>query len=382
MDSQQSGSGIEIEEVVSGKDRAARDFIELPFRLYRGSPQWVPPFRRDMKAILDRRNPFFASSAAAFFLARKDGRAAGTIAAIDNGPYNAHHKTRTGQFYFFECEEDREVAAALFERAFAWMRGRGLTEVMGPAGFGMLGAGLLVQGFEHRAAMTMMPYNHAYYARLVEGMGFGKFKDQYSARIDAAAFRLPDKVRRVAEIALARAAFTVPEFKRKKDLVRLAGDIGRLYNESFTSHVDTFVPFSDEEIRQITDELVLVADPTLIKILFYRGEMAGFLFGFPDLSGALQRSRGRLSPWALLDILREYKRTRTLIINGAAILPKYQRLGGNALLYWALEQIAKKKRFDTAESVQVAETTELMLADLKTLGAETYKTHRMYKRGL
>jgi hypothetical protein len=200
--------------------------------------------------------------------------------------------------------------------------------------------------------------------------------------LDARAFRLPDKVRRVAEIALTRGAFTVPEFRRKKDLIGIAPAIGRLYNESFTSHVDTFVPFSDDEIRQITDELVLVADPTLIKILFYRGEMAGFLFGFPDLSAALQRSGGRLAPWVLLDILLEYKRTRTLIVNGAAILPKFQRLGGNALLYWALEQIAKKKRFDMAESVQVAETTELMLADLKTLGAETYKIHRMYKRAL
>jgi hypothetical protein len=373
---------VELETVTSGRSRAGRQFIGLPFRLYRDCAQWVPPFRKDIRDILDRRNPFFQGSQAEFWLARRDGRPVGTIAAIDNGPYNAHHTSRTGHFYFFECENDPQAAGALFDAAFAWMRGRGLTEVIGPAGFGMLGSGLLVEGHELRAAMTMMPYTFPYYAALVEALGFRKWKDQYSARIDAAAFTLPDKVRRVAEIAIARGAFTVPEFRSKKDLIRHASEIGRVYNEAFTSHLDTFVPLSPGEIRQITGELVMVADPTLIKVLFYRGECAGFLFGFPDLSAALRRSRGWITPWALLDILLEYRRTRTLIVNGAAILPRYQRLGGNALLYWALEKISKQKRFDVAESVQVAETTEMMLADLRRLGMKNCKTHRMYRREL
>jgi hypothetical protein len=377
-----ASAAVEIQEVLSGRGPAARQFIQLPFRLYRFTPQWVPQFRRDMKAVLDRKNPFFARSTAAFYLASRGGRPVGTIAAIDNVPYNQHYAARTGLFYFFECEDDPEAAGALFQAALGWMRARGLTDAMGPAGFGMLGSGLLVDGFQHRAAMTMMPYNHAYYPALVEAAGFRKWKDQYSARIDASSFTLPDKVRRVAEIALDRGAFTVPEFRKKKELARHAAEIGRVYNESFSTHVDAFVPLTDPEIRQLTGELLMVADPGLIKVLFYHGEMAGFLFGFPDLSAALRRSGGRVTPWAILDILLEYRRTRTLIVNGAAVLPRFQRLGGNALLYWALEKIAKQKRFDIAESVQVAETTELMLSDLQTLGMKNCKTHRMYRREL
>ncbi len=158
--------------------------------------------------------------------------------------------------------------------------------------------------------------------------------------IDATAFRLPDKVRRVAEIALKRGSFEVPEFRTKRDLVRRAQAIGRVYNESFQSHGDEFYPLSEQEIRQITSDLVTVADPSLIKLLLCKGEIAGFLFGFPDLSAALQRSRGRITPWGIIDLLLEYRRTRWLIVNGAGILPQYQRLGGNALLYYMLEKIA------------------------------------------
>ena len=120
----------------------------------------------------------------------------------------------------------------------------------------------------------------------------------------------------------------------------------------------------------------------VIKLLVHDGTIAGFLFGFPDLSAALQRSHGRITPWAIVDLLLEYRRTRWLIVNGAGILPQYQRLGGNALLYHMLERIAARKRFLYVDAVQIAETTELMLADMKTLGGKIYKVHRIYQRDL
>jgi hypothetical protein len=127
---------------------------------------------------------------------------------------------------------------------------------------------------------------------------------------------------------------------------------------------------------------VTVAEPRLIKLLISKGEIAGFLFGFPDLSAALQRSHGRITPWGIVDLLLEYRRTRWLIVNGAGILPRYQRLGGNALLYYMLDKIASRDRFLFVDAVQIAESTDLMLADLKTLGGKVYKVHRVYKRAL
>ncbi len=373
---------VSVEVVESSRTRAGKEFVDFPHRLYRGCAQWVPQFRRDIRMALDRRHPSFAHVAACFFIARRDGQTVGTIAAIDNAAYNAYHKTRQGHFYYFDCIDDRAVSHALLEAVFGWLRGRGLTRVVGPYGFGFTGMGALVDGFEHRAVMTMMGYNHPWYGPALEAEGFSKLRDQYSAFIDAGAFTLPDKVRRVAEIALKRGSFEVPDFRTKRALARRATALARVYNDSFQSHGDEFYPFSSGEIRQITADLLAVADPSLVKLLVCKGEIAGFLFGFPDLSAALQRSHGRITPWGIIDLLLEYRRTRWLVVNGAGILPQYQRLGGNALLYYMLEKIAKQKRFLYVDAVQIAETTELMLSDLGTLGGKIYKVHRLYQRDL
>ncbi len=377
-----SMADVTIERVESARGAQGREFIDFPHRLYAGCPQWVPQFRLDMRAILGRRHPFFDRSEAAFFICRRGGRTVGTLGAFHNIPYNEHHGTATGHFHFFDCEEDSAASHALFEAAFSWMRGKGLRHVMGPLGFGVMGMGVLVDGFEHRAAMTMMSYNFPYYGKLVEAEGFRKHRDQLSMYIDAKTFRLPDKIRRVAEIAMKRGAFEVPEFRRKSALRRYAHDIGTVYNESFQSHGDEYNPLSPREIAQVTRELLQVADPSLVKLLLRKGEIAGFLFGFPDLSEALQRGRGRLTPLSILRLLLEYRRTKGLVVNGAGILPKFQRLGGNALLYSMLEKIASKRDFRYVDAVQIAETTEMMLADLKTLGARVFKTHRLYVRDL
>jgi hypothetical protein len=373
---------VRIMTLESAKGWPAEELIEFPHRLYRGCAQWVPLFRRDIRTILSRKNPFFEKGDAAFFLARRGEETVGTIAAFDNIRFNAWHGTKIGHFHFFDVRDDGEASHALFNAVCKWLRGRGLEKVRGPIGIGMMGSGILVDGFPHRAVMTMMTYNHPYYAGLVEAEGFIKYKDQFSAHIDVKTFRLPEKIRRVAEIALKRGSFTVPEFRSRKALKRHARDIGRVYNEAFIGMGEDYLPLTDREIEQVTDELTLVADPSLIKLLFYKGEMAGFVFGFPDLSAALQRARGRITPFSLLDILREYRRTRWLIVNGAAILPHYQRLGGNALLYYELEKIATLKRFLHVDAVQIAETTDMMLSDLETLGAKVYKTHRIYEKAI
>ena len=381
---------ITVEVVTSARGAAGRAFVDFPHSLYRGCPHWVPQFRRDMRMILDRRHPFFERGDACFFLARRDGEPAGTIGAIDNRAYNEFHHTAVGHFHFLDFVEDREVSHALFQAAFDWMRGRGLTRTVGPYGFGFMGMGVLVDGFDHRAVMTMMAYNRPWYGPAVEAEGLAKHRDQLSMFIPVKDFKLPERIRRVAEIAMKRGSFEVPEFRTKRDLVRSAAGIGRVYNESFSSHGDEFYPLSEKEIGQITRDLVTVADPTLIKLLVSTGdagsasggEIAGFLFGFPDLSAALQRGRGRITPWGIIDLLLEYRRTRWLIVNGAGILPRYQRLGGNALLYAMLEKIASRRRFQYVDAVQIAESTELMLADMKTLGATPYKVHRLYAREL
>jgi len=374
---------VEILPVRRARSREGRQFIALPYSIYAGNRSWVPWFSADLRQLIDRRHPFFEHSAGEFYLARREGRPCGRIAVLENRRYNQAHGVRSAHFYFFDVTNDAQASAALFHAAFDWARARGLDQVIGPLGIGgTSGGGILVEGFDQRAAMTMMAYNHSYYRDLVEAAGFTKKLDLNSFYLDADRFSLPDKVRSVAEKVLARGSFKVLEFSSKRPLKAIAEKVGRVYNSALGDHVETYM-LSDPEVRKVTRDLLTVADPTLIKVLTYNDEVVGFLFGFPDLSEALKRARGRLNPITILDLLREYKRTDWLIANGAGILPKYQRLGGNALLYYELERTAKQGgRFRHVDLTQIAETTGLMIKDVETLGGRIYKVHRLYARGI
>ncbi len=178
---------VEVKQVDTESRRDVARFIEVPFRLYRGHPLWVPPIRMDVRTRLNRqKHPFHEHSDAEFYLAERGGEDVGRIAVIENKPYNRYHDKRQAQFYFFECVEDLGVAQALMERAFAWAAERGLTQIVGPKGFGPLdGYGMLVEGYEFRPAMTMMNYNPPYYPAFMLELGFQKEVDFVSCYLSS-----------------------------------------------------------------------------------------------------------------------------------------------------------------------------------------------------
>jgi GNAT superfamily N-acetyltransferase len=365
-------------------DRSAvRRFLRLPFRLYANHPLWVPPLGIDAATQLDpRRHPFYEHSAAAFFLAVRDGQDVGRIAALENRPFNRYHATRQAQFYLFECVEDQEVARALLDQAAAWARARSLDTLVGPKGFGALdGYGMLVDGFEFRPAMTMMNYNPPYYPRFLETLGFKKEVDFISCYLRRGHIHLPDRIHRIAERAAARSGLRVVRFRTKAELRAWAGRIGELYNRTFV-HNWEYYPLSPREIRFLTDNLMTVADPKLIKLIAHGDDVVGFLFAFPDLSAALQRCRGRLLPFGLIDLLLEGGRTRWLAINGAGVLPEFQGRGGNALLYTELERTLAESRLLHADLTQVAESAVQMRRDLINVGGVPYKNHRVFRKAI
>jgi GNAT superfamily N-acetyltransferase len=363
--------------------RDVRRFLALPYALYRGHPLWVPPIRVDAATQLNpRKHPFYEHSEAEFFLATRDGQDVGRVALLENKPYNRYHVKRQAQFYLFECIEDLEVARALIEVVCERARARGLTQLVGPKGFGALdGYGMLVEGFEFRPAMTMMNYNPPYYASFMEALGFRKEVDFVSCYLGAAKFRLPERVHRIAERAAARSGLAVKRFRSKKELIAWAPRIGRAYNQAFVNNWE-YYPLSDREIRFLTDNLMTVADPRLIKIITHGDDVVGFVFAFPDVSAAIQRGKGRLLPWNILDLLIEFKRTKWVAINGAGILPEFQGRGGNALLYSELEKTVHEAGFQHADLTQVAESAVQMRRDLENVGGKPYKNHRVFIRDL
>jgi hypothetical protein len=375
---------VKVEKIDTTNKAQAGRFIEFYYDLYKDCPQWVPPLHLDASLPLNRKkHPFYSHSEADFFVAMQDGRVVGRICAAVNKPFNEYHAVRKAQFYYFDCMNDQEIATALFEAVFSWARQRDLDTVVGPKGLSPFdGYGILVDGFEHRQMMTMMNYNHSYYSTLVEKIGFEKEVDFVSCYLPADSFQIPPRVERIASRVQERGQLTVKKFKSKRELVKWAPRIGETYNKAFINNWE-YYPFSQADIDYAVDNVFMIADHRLIKIIMHGEEMVGFLFAFPDVSAALQRARGHLFPWGLPDILLEMKRTKTVSGNGMGILPEYQGFGGNALLYYTMgKTLLDFQQFEFVEMTQVAETTKQMRADLKNLNGEEYKNHRVYRRRL
>ncbi len=372
---------IQIEQVDTANKAQVKRFIDLPFRLYANCAQWVPPFRSDISLMLNRdKHPYYEHSAADFFIARQDGRDVGRIAALDNRPFNAYHNAHNARFYLFECEDNQEAASALFNRAFEWAKGHGLDTIVGPEGFGPLdGYGILIEGYQYRQMMNMMNYNFEYYRRMVETLGFEKEVDFVSHFADMDTFKFPERIHRIADRVRKRGQLQVLRFKNKSHMKSYGKQVAKAYNQAFIRNWE-YYPLTEREVTFVVDNILLVADPKLIKLITHHDDMVGFLFAFQDVSAAMQRVKGKLFPFGILDLLQELRRTEWVSFNGVGILPEFHGIGGNALMYSEMDRSVTDFNFRYAEFTQVAETARTMRSDLESLGGKAYKNHRVYTR--
>jgi len=375
---------VAIQKVDTENKKQVKEFVDYYYRLYEGCPQWVPPLFVDAYLPLNRKkHPFYEHSTGDFFLAKRDGEVVGRIFAGENIPFNNYHKTKKAQFYFFDSENDLGTAQALFDAAFGWARQRGLDMMIGPKGLSPFdGYGIQVEGTNFRQMMTMMTYNFDYYPKLVEALGFEKEVDFVSCYLPAEVFKIPERVERIAKRVMERGNLWVKHFKTKKELIAWAQRIGKTYNETFI-HNWEYYPFTQGDIDYAVQNVFMVADPRLIKLIMHGDDIVGFLFAFPDASAALQRAKGRLFPFGIVDLLLDMKRTKTVSGNGMGVLPEFQGTGGNALLYYEMgKTMLDYKQFEFVEMTQVAETTRQMRADLKNLNGVEYKNHRVYRKAI
>jgi len=362
--------------------KQVREFLDLPFRLYRDLPQWVPPLAGEERLRLNpKRYPYYRHSTAAFFMAYAGGTPIGRLAVLDNRLYNDFNHERTAFFYLFECEPDREAAEALFAHAFDWARARGLDQMLGPRGFTALdGLGLLVKGFEHRPAFGL-PYNPPYYAGLIEGVGFQKAAEIVSGYLNPQ-MPIPDHIHILAERIQERRGLHIARFRTRRELRSILFHLQELYNGALEG-TEGGTPITEAEIKSLADQMLWFADPTLIKIVMKADTPVGFLLAYPDISAALQRTKGRLFPFGWATILQELRTTEWININGAGMLAAFRGLGGTAVLYSELfKSVTDHPRYRHAEVVQIGMENEKMQRELKNFGIDFYKIHRTYQRDL
>jgi hypothetical protein len=373
---------MKLIEIDPSDKHQARLFLDLPFKIYKDIPQWVPLLETDARRMLNRRShPFYAHSSAAFFLAViGDGaeNVVGRLAVLDNRHFNEHNHEQTAFFYLFECENNPEASARLFAAGEAWIRRRSLTRIYGPKGFTALdGMGLLVKGFDRRPALGI-PYNPSYYAALIEAAGFTPAGDMHSGYMHRS-IQFPEKIDQVSQAVQEKRGLRIARYSRRGDLRRLVPNLRDLYNSSIEGTPDN-TPLTDDEALTMADQLLWFADPRLIKIVMKDDEPVGFCFGYPDISAALQRTGGRLFPFGWIDILLELRRTKWININGAGMVEKYRGLGGTAVLFSEMHKSVVEGHYEHADIVQISAENDRMQNEMRNFGIDFYKAHRMYEK--
>ncbi|MGC9520671.1 MAG: hypothetical protein ACP5HG_02160 [Anaerolineae bacterium] len=358
-----------------------RAFVRLPFTLYADCEQWTPPLVSSVKLALNRsRHPFYNHSDAAFFLAKQDGQTVGRIAVLENRRYNDYNNAKVAFFYYLDLVDDAEVAAGLIEAAAGWARERDLDTLLGPKG--MLRSdpyGVLVEGFQYLTGMGL-PYNYPYYARLLTGMGLEKEVDYLSGYMTGQQ-ELSERLFDLAERIKQRRGFWIKSFSTKRELRSWLPDIQGVNNKAFTQ-VWGYYPIDEAEAQMIADQLLMVSDPRLMKVVMKGDEIAGFAFVFPDVARTLQATGGRLWPFGWIRLLIALKRTKRLLGNGIGLLPKHQGMGASALLYVDLHDTLRARGAEHLEIVQVMETNLKSLSDMNALGANWHKRYRVYRLAL
>jgi len=373
---------MKIVEFDASNSYRIQQFIDLPYRIYRDIEQWVPPLVTEVKIPFDqRRNPFYKHSSASFFLVvTEDGSPIGRLAVLNNRNYNNFNHSHTAFFCLFESFPDQQIADKLFEAGFHWARKQGLESILGPRGFTALdGLGLLVKGFEHRPAFGVT-YNPPYYAELLEATGLQKECDIVSGYLSATT-TFPYKIHKISELVQQRRGLRIINFRGKRELRKMVPKIMSMYNE-MVQGTSGNVPLTKDEVSTIANQLIWFANPRLIKIIEKDDTPVGFLFAYPDISAALQRTKGQLYPLGWIQLLFEMRRTEWVNINGAGIIKQYQGMGGTAILFSEMYKSVIDGGFKHAEIVQIGVDNDKMQRELRELGIDFYKVHRMYKGSL
>jgi GNAT superfamily N-acetyltransferase len=374
---------IEITKVQSKADLNA--FIKFPWRIYQNDPVWVPPLLIERKEFFDReKHPFFEHGQAEFFLARRGAEIVGRIAASDDPKYNALHGSNVGCFGMFESIDDQTVANALFGAAANWLRARGRDEIMGPIDYSTnYLCALLIDGFEH-PPMLLTSHNPSYYSGLIEGWGLSKVMDFFAwwfAHPANAAARL----RRLAGALKKRSEKVTLRQINLRDIAGEAGRIRAIYNQAWSKNWG-FVPFSEKEFAYMTKEMKPLLLPDLVWLAEIGSEPVGFILCVPDINVALKKVDGRLTtfglPIGLAKLLYHKGRIKTVRLVALGVVPKFRRHGIAEMLVLQIIENAMLKRGFIGECSLILENNVMMNRFLEAIGAEKYKTYRVYRRSL
>ena len=377
-----SSSGIQVTEVVTGKQRKA--FVNFFYDLYRDSPYAVPfLYLAEKLTLKPGSNPAFKFCEAQCFLAYKDGKVVGRVAAIINHRANDYWKRKMVRFGWFDFIDNLNVTQALLLAVEKWGKEKGMTEIAGPFGFeDMDREGMLVEGFDQLANMYVN-YNYPYYPKHMDALGFKKDNDYVEYRIKVPEVT-PEKFARTAKLIKTRYHLEERKFNHR-DMTKggRARELFNILNITY-SNLYGYSQLSTEQIDTITNNYIRLADLNLVTCVVDTekdDKMVGFGVSFPSFSEALRRTHnGKLLPfgwWQLLKVLKWHK-TSIVDLLLIGVLPEYRMKGANAIIFNDLISWYRRYGFKYAVTGPQMETNKGVLSQWQYLESEEIRRHRIY----
>ena len=356
-------------------------FVDFAWEVYRNDPAWVPPIKSEVHELLSKVNPFWLTAERALFLAERDGRIVGRIAAIENRAHNKFHDDKVGFFGFFECFNDVEASTALLNSASGWLKQRGLTALRGPASPSMgEECGIVIEGLGVEPQI-MMAYNPPYYAALLENCGMKKVKDLFAWWMET---NLPDSERIGRIVARVKRkhgikvrTMNVKKFEEELTLVQ------EIYNEAWERNWG-FVPMSAEEVAYTAKKLKPILEPKMVHFVEVEGKVAAMGVTLPDVNQAIKGLNGGsvdlAHPLNVVRFLLGQRKINRCRVFALGIKRSYQKIGLDALLYWEAMEGARKLGWKGGEMSWTLEDNVGINGGIEAMGGKVYKIYRMYER--
>jgi len=370
-------STISIKKVSTKSE--LNQFIKFPWKIYENDKNWVPPLLMEQNALLDKKkNPFFKAAEADYFLALKENEIVGRIAAVKNDLHLKYHNDDSGQFGFFECINDQEVANALFNQVKSWMKERGLKSMKGPANPSSNDVyGMLIDGFDDSPRL-LMPYNPEYYIKLCEDYGMKKGKDLYAWKIVNEKLMESEKLRRGQELVRKRYNLKITQLDLKnfqKDLEKFK----YVYNKAWAPNWG-FVPLTEEQIDAMAKDMKPLAEPSLVLFGEIDGKLVGAALVMLDYNFIFKQMNGRLLPFNFIKLFTQKKKIKWARILTLGIIPEYQKKGLDTIFYWEIVNRAAEIGIRLGEASWVLEDNDMMNRGLELMNAERYKQYRIWEK--
>jgi hypothetical protein len=374
--------GIEVSTVTGRRD--LKRFVTLPIGLLGRNPSYVPPLvSDDLNTLSPAKNPAFEHAEARLFLARRDGRVVGRVAAILSHAANRKYGTKNLRFGWFDAEDDPAVFAALFAAVEAWGREKGMETLTGPHGFTDLDPeGILVEGFGELATIAVL-WNPPYYGPNLERLGFAKEVDWVEFEARPPAGGIPEKMIRLSEFALKRGGFSIARYRSRAALRKARQqELFDLLDEAYAELYGS-VPLTDRQKAYYANKYLPFVNPDLVKVAVDGNDrMIGFLIAMPSLSRAMQKARGRLFPFGFLYILKALKRFDRLDFYLAGVKKEHRNKGVDLVMVVDVFRDALRYGVTVAESNPELETNHKIQGEWKFVETRQHKRRRLYRKAI